>query len=72
MRGDCARSSSPGRVRLGLPVPAHERTTMSAYYTDEVHGAHSYLEFESFPLQSGYTLPAARLGYKTLGTLNGH
>lgn len=43
---------------------------MSGYYTDEVHGAHSYLEFESFPLQSGYTLPAARLGYKTLGTLN--
>lgn len=43
---------------------------MSGYYTHEVHGEHHYLDLDGFPLQCGITLPGARLGYKTLGTLN--
>lgn len=43
---------------------------MSGYYTDAVHGEHSYFDLGPFTLQSGYTLPEARLGYRTLGTLN--
>lgn len=43
---------------------------MSSYYTDEVHGPHGYFELGNFPLTTGYTIPAARLGYRTLGTLN--
>lgn len=43
---------------------------MSGYYTDDVHGKHEYLELGNFPLTTGYTIPNARLGYKTLGTLN--
>ena len=43
---------------------------MSGNYTDEVHGKHEYFELGSFPLTTGYTLPNARLGYKTVGTLN--
>lgn len=43
---------------------------ISDYYSDEVHGKHEYLDLGGFPLQSGYTLPNARLAYKTHGTLN--
>src|SRR5919106_1708659 len=43
---------------------------MPGYYTDDVHGPHEYFELEAFPLTTGYTLPDARLGYKTVGTLN--
>lgn len=42
----------------------------NAYYTEEVHGPHEYLDLGGFVLQSGYTLPDARLAYKTRGTLN--
>ncbi|MCW2720166.1 alpha/beta fold hydrolase [Pseudonocardia sp.] len=43
---------------------------MSGYYSDDVHGKHEYFELGGFPLTTGYTLPNARLAYKTLGTLN--
>ena len=43
---------------------------MSGYYSDDVHGKHEYFEVGGFALQSGYTLPNARLAYKTLGSLN--
>ena len=42
----------------------------NAYYTDEVHGPHEYLELGAFALTTGFTLPDARLAYKTHGTLN--
>jgi homoserine O-acetyltransferase/O-succinyltransferase len=43
---------------------------LSGYYSDDVHGKHEYFELGGFPLTTGYTLPNARLAYKTLGTLN--
>jgi len=43
---------------------------MNAYYTDEVHGPHEYFDLGDFPLRSEYTLPSAKLAYKTLGALN--
>lgn len=43
---------------------------MNGYYSDDVHGRHEYFELGGFPLTTGYTLPNARLAYKTLGTLN--
>jgi homoserine O-acetyltransferase len=43
---------------------------MPGYYTDDVHGKHEYFDLAAFPLTTGYTLPNARLGYKTVGTLN--
>ncbi|MBN9099789.1 MAG: alpha/beta fold hydrolase [Pseudonocardia sp.] len=43
---------------------------MSGYYSDDVHGKHEYFDLGGFPLTTGYTLPNARLAYKTLGTLN--
>ncbi len=43
---------------------------MSGYYTDDVHGHHEYFELGGFPLTTGYTIPNARLAYKTVGTLN--
>lgn len=43
---------------------------MSAYYTDDVHGKHEYFELGGFPLTTGFTIPNARLAYKTVGTLN--
>jgi homoserine O-acetyltransferase len=45
-------------------MPANE------YYTDEVHGPHEEFELGSFPLTTGYTLPEAKLAYKTHGALN--
>lgn len=43
---------------------------MADYYTDDIHGPHEYFELGNFALTSGYTLPGARLGYRTIGTLN--
>jgi homoserine O-acetyltransferase len=42
----------------------------SEYYTEEIHGPHSYFELGDFRLDTGYTLRNARLAYKTHGTLN--
>jgi homoserine acetyltransferase len=39
------------------------------YYTEAVHGPVGYLDLGSFDLASGFVLPEARLGYKTVGTL---
>jgi homoserine O-acetyltransferase len=43
---------------------------VTGYYTEEVHGKHEYLELGDFPLTTGYTLPNARVGYRTVGALN--
>ena len=40
------------------------------YYTEELHGPHEIFELGDFTLESGVTLPNARLAYKTDGTLN--
>lgn len=42
----------------------------NAYYSEEIHGPHQYFDLGDFPLDSGYTLRGARLGYKTHGTLS--
>jgi homoserine O-acetyltransferase len=41
-----------------------------AYYTEELHGPHEIFELGNFGLESGITLPGAKLAYKTHGTLN--
>lgn len=43
---------------------------MSNYYSEDLHGPHSYLDLGNFELDCGVTLPDARLAYKTRGTLN--
>ena len=40
------------------------------YYSEEGHGPHEYLELGNFTLESGLTLPNAKLAFKTQGTLN--
>ena len=40
------------------------------YYSAEVQGPYEHFELGPFPLDSGDTLPAARLAYRTLGRLN--
>src|SRR5215472_18734768 len=40
------------------------------YYSEEGHGPHEYLELGNFNLESGLTLPNAKLAFKTQGTLN--
>jgi homoserine O-acetyltransferase len=40
------------------------------YYSEEVHGPHEMFELGNFELESGITLPDARLAFKTQGTLN--
>ncbi len=43
---------------------------MNQYYSEERHGPHELLELGDFELESGITLPNAKLAYKTHGTLN--
>jgi homoserine O-acetyltransferase len=43
---------------------------MSDYYSEEVHGPHQYFDLGDYELESGLTLPSARLAYKVHGTLN--
>lgn len=45
-------------------------TAVSGYYSHAQQGEHSHLDLGAFVLQSGYTLPAATLAYRTHGTLN--
>ena len=40
------------------------------YYSEAVQGPYEELELGSFPLTTGFTLPEARLAYRTHGTLN--
>lgn len=40
------------------------------YYTAAVHGPHQHFELGPYVLDSGFTLPNARLAYRTLGNLN--
>jgi homoserine O-acetyltransferase len=40
------------------------------YYTEDRHGPHEIFDLGDFTLESGITLPAAKLAYKTHGTLN--
>lgn len=37
------------------------------YYSEEVHGPHEMFELGNFELESGITLPDARLAFKTQG-----
>ena len=41
-----------------------------SYYSESDHGPHEIFELGDFELESGITLPNARLAYKTHGTLN--
>jgi homoserine O-acetyltransferase len=43
---------------------------VNEYYSEERHGRHELFELGDFELESGITLPAAKLAYKTHGTLN--
>ena len=43
---------------------------MSDYYSEEIHGPHQYFDLGDYELESGLTLPSARLAYKVHGTLN--
>ena len=40
------------------------------YYSEAVHGPHEIFELGNYQLESGITLPNARIAYKTHGTLN--
>ena len=40
------------------------------YYSEALHGPHEVFELGNFALESGITLPDAKLAYKTHGTLN--
>jgi homoserine O-acetyltransferase/O-succinyltransferase len=40
------------------------------YYSEERHGPHEFFELGDFVLESGITLPGAKLAYKTHGTLS--
>jgi len=44
--------------------------SVSNYYSEEGHGPHQYFELGNFELESGITLPNAKLAFKTQGTLN--
>src|SRR6478736_5182011 len=44
--------------------------SVSNYYSEEGHGPHQYFELGDFELESGITLPNAKLAFKTQGTLN--
>ena len=40
------------------------------YYSEAAHGPHEIFELGNYQLESGVTLPNARIAYKTHGTLN--
>ena len=40
------------------------------YYSEEEHGPHEFFELGDFELESGITLPNAKIAFKTHGTLN--
>ena len=42
----------------------------SEYYSEERHGPHEIFELGNFELESGITLPDAKLTFKTHGKLN--
>ena len=44
--------------------------TASNYYNEEDHGPHEIFELGDYLLESGITLPDAKIAYKTRGTLN--
>jgi homoserine O-acetyltransferase len=43
---------------------------INEYYSEERHGPHEFFELGVFELESGITLPNAKLAYKTHGALN--
>lgn len=43
---------------------------VNQYYSEERHGPHEIFELGDFELESGITLPKAKLAYKTHGVLN--
>ena len=40
------------------------------YYSEAAHGPHEIFDLGNYQLESGVTLPNARIAYKTHGTLN--
>jgi len=40
------------------------------YYSEATHGPHEFFELGNYRLESGITLPNARIAYKTHGKLN--
>jgi homoserine O-acetyltransferase len=40
------------------------------YYSEAAHGPHDIFELGNYQLESGITLPNARIAYKRHGTLN--
>ena len=40
------------------------------YYSEANHGPHEIFELGDYELESGITLPNAKIAYKTHGTLN--
>jgi hypothetical protein len=51
----------------GLYPPAQREEPMSKvdYYSEAAHGPHEAFELGNYQLQSGVTLPNARIAYKT-------
>ena len=60
---------NPSRTRSLQPSRDHQPATRG-FGSEENHGPHQYFELGDFELESGITLPDARIAYKTHGTLN--
>ena len=41
-----------------------EKMSANEYYSEELHGPHQFFELGNFELESGITLPDARLAYR--------
>ncbi len=55
---------------LAKSVEEEEPMFVNEYYTEDVQGPYKELELGSFPLTSGFTVPEARLAYRTHGALS--
>jgi hypothetical protein len=55
---------------LCRPARREERMSEIDYYSEAAHGPHEIFELGNYQLESGITLPNARIAYKTHGTLN--
>jgi homoserine O-acetyltransferase len=61
-----------GRTVVPFRDVNQRRKAMSGddYYSEERHGPHAIFELGNFELESGITLPNAKVAFKTHGTLN--
>ena len=55
---------------LCQPERREEPVSTTDYYSEAAHGPHEIFELGNYQLESGITLPNARIAYKTHGTLN--